>query len=896
MSTTLRPDLSRPATQWRWLFALWLVLGVLSVVYVCWDRQETLKAERRHLRQQTGMVHDNMARQLRAIHTVLGRLAEEPVPTADNTAERRRVNARLRAFGEALAGVRTLSMLDADGTLVASDRDELIGKNFAYRDYYRAARDATDPEALIVGAPFRAVLDGGWYLMLGRTMRADDGSFAGAVMATLDPEQFLTLLESVRYAPDMVAALVHGDGVRFLLASEHPMPPGIDVGQPQTLFSRHRASGEAFSELRGRLLPDEDATEYLAAMRTIQPPGLHMDRPFVTSAAREWDAVLAEWRAGAAVLAVAWLVLGALAAALLYVAQQRRRELRRHARALTEREAQLRARWRAVLQATSLGVWEWRGEGQPTYFSPGWKGLLGWGDDEIPDDGLDWRAWLHPDEREQVLAQMARHLRGDTQSYEATHRIRRNDGSWRWVLSRGRVLERDSQGRPTYFVGTFGDLPEQGEERARLDLLAAQVPGMLYQYQIDADGRNTFPYASAGALDVYGYTPEQLREDALPVFGRILPDDAQALKGSIEASAQSLQPWRHEYRVLLPGRGERWLSGHARPQRLPSGALLWHGYIQDVTEAKQQALQLQETERLLKHLMSEMPLGLCMVDGSGRMYFRNRRFLDYFGYTEAEVATLQDWWRRAYPEPGYREQVARSWERAVAQAAQGNGEIEPQEYRTTARDGTERTMAIGGLAFGDHFLATFFDRTEQKAQSELLRKLAYVDSLTSVANRRHFDQALAAEWPRCRRSRKPLALVLFDIDHFKQYNDAYGHQAGDACLRAVAGALRSGLARSHDVVARYGGEEFVCLLPESDAAGALAKAEALCRAVQALGIAHRASSTAPVVTVSAGVAVLVPDGEHAPEDLLACADRHLYQAKVAGRNRAVDGSCLLSNK
>jgi diguanylate cyclase (GGDEF)-like protein len=238
--------------------------------------------------------------------------------------------------------------------------------------------------------------------------------------------------------------------------------------------------------------------------------------------------------------------------------------------------------------------------------------------------------------------------------------------------------------------------------------------------------------------------------------------------------------------------------------------------------------------------------------------------------------------------------VGSTWKEAMALAAQGGGEIPVRDYRIVARDGTLRTMAIGGLVFGKHFLATFVDRTEQQAQSEALRKLAYMDGLTGLANRRHFDTTLQAEWRRCRRSGKPLALVMLDIDHFKLYNDRYGHQQGDEALKAVATALRTGLARPHDLVARYGGEEFVCLLPECDLAGARHKAQALCRAVQALGLEHKGSLVASVVTISAGVASQVPDGDSTPEALLAQADAHLYRAKQRGRNRADDGTGALS--
>ena len=172
-----------------------------------------------------------------------------------------------------------------------------------------------------------------------------------------------------------------------------------------------------------------------------------------------------------------------------------------------------------------------------------------------------------------------------------------------------------------------------------------------------------------------------------------------------------------------------------------------------------------------------------------------------------------------------------------------------------------------------------------KAQSDLLRRLAFIDGLTGVANRRAFDEALHAEWRHCQRRHSPLALIMIDIDHFKAYNDRYGHQDGDACLQAVAKALEKAFGRSHDLVARYGGEEFVCLMPECDRLAGQAKAEELCRAVAALGIPHDASATAPVVTISLGVAAVVPDNNSSPVWLLATADAALYQAKSSGRNR-----------
>jgi diguanylate cyclase (GGDEF)-like protein len=172
-----------------------------------------------------------------------------------------------------------------------------------------------------------------------------------------------------------------------------------------------------------------------------------------------------------------------------------------------------------------------------------------------------------------------------------------------------------------------------------------------------------------------------------------------------------------------------------------------------------------------------------------------------------------------------------------------------------------------------------------KRQADLLRSLAFVDGLTGVANRRRFDDSLQREWRRSRRNGASLALLLIDVDHFKQFNDCYGHLVGDSCLQAVAGALKANMGRPHDLAARYGGEEFACLLPETHLAGALAKAEELRQAVQALNIPHALSSIATVVTISIGVAAVVPMMNLSPDQLLSAADEQLYKAKHSGRNR-----------
>lgn len=170
---------------------------------------------------------------------------------------------------------------------------------------------------------------------------------------------------------------------------------------------------------------------------------------------------------------------------------------------------------------------------------------------------------------------------------------------------------------------------------------------------------------------------------------------------------------------------------------------------------------------------------------------------------------------------------------------------------------------------------------------ELLGKLSSEDALTQVANRREFDRRLDLEWARAKREGQFLALILIDVDCFKAYNDHYGHPAGDACLRGIAGRLASVLKRSSDLVARFGGEEFVALLPATGAGEAAALAERMRLAVRELNLPHAASTAAPIVTASFGVYAMQPVDDEQASTLLDKADAALYRAKQGGRDRVV---------
>ena len=165
-----------------------------------------------------------------------------------------------------------------------------------------------------------------------------------------------------------------------------------------------------------------------------------------------------------------------------------------------------------------------------------------------------------------------------------------------------------------------------------------------------------------------------------------------------------------------------------------------------------------------------------------------------------------------------------------------------------------------------------------------LNQLSSLDGLTGISNRRHFDQYINLEWKRGKRNLKPLSIILADIDFFKNYNDTYGHQAGDNCLKEVAVSLKSVLRRPGDMVFRYGGEEFAVVLPETPKGGAIVLAQKMCQTIQSLNIEHQNSEISSTLTLSLGVSSSLPASNLTPEQLIYAADQALYSAKHEGRN------------
>jgi diguanylate cyclase (GGDEF)-like protein len=177
---------------------------------------------------------------------------------------------------------------------------------------------------------------------------------------------------------------------------------------------------------------------------------------------------------------------------------------------------------------------------------------------------------------------------------------------------------------------------------------------------------------------------------------------------------------------------------------------------------------------------------------------------------------------------------------------------------------------------------------EVKRYRDYLKTQAAVDGLTGIANRRKFDEIIDIEWRRARRAQSNLSLIMMDIDHFKAYNDHYGHLAGDECLRRLARAISDICKRPADLFARYGGEEFVLLLPETDSKGAVMMANLVQEKIKLLRIPHSYSEESDQVTMSIGLATMIPGDDETPLNLIGSADNLLYAAKRSGRNQIME--------
>ncbi|HEX4234386.1 MAG TPA: diguanylate cyclase [Caldimonas sp.] len=745
-------------TEWLALLFGLVVFGLI-IAWSLFRAHALLDAtERDRLRVQARVVDDNVGQQLEGINHALAVVGDEFLETPVHSVSTL-LSVRMKALSDAIPGVRSMALLDSDGNVVASSVDALLGRDFANRDYFRAARDG-DAQTLYVAPPLKTPLDT-YTVIFVRGVHARDGSFAGAVAAALEPDYFRVLLRSVLYAPDMRVSLGHGDGKVFVTMPEDPRR--IESQPTFAAIGRLRGGIDEPQIMLGPIGGSNEAR--MTALSRISPPALHMDKPLVIAVSRAVPDLFAPWRQQAFANLTFFALLGAGAAFGLYRGQWRRKSY-----ALLEASAERERRKNAeqlelALEGADLGLWDWDVRNDRFTSNELVRRQLGYAPGELGDSGAAWRNLVHRDEAERLISSIEAHFRRETAAYECEFRVRHKDGRWVWLLSRGKVVERDGDDTPVRMAGTHMDLTR----RIRIEAESRRTTEML---------RRTGELASIGGWELDLATmqvewseqvfrihelpsgPSPRLEDTMQYYGAGRP----ALQTAIEAAAREGTPWDLELPFVTAKGTARWLRAQGaavcedgRPVRLL-------GAFQDITEKKKNALEL--------HRLNEE-----------------------------------------------------------------------------------------------------------------LTRLSTTDALTEIGNRRLFDQTLRAEWARAARRGGSIGLLMIDVDHFKEYNDHYGHPAGDTVLRQIAHMVGDSVRRGGELVARYGGEEFALLLPGADLEAAIVVAERCRQQVIDAKIEHRASATSAWLGVSIGVASQVASPAVDCSVLVEIADAALYRAKRCGRGR-----------
>ena len=406
----------------------------------------------------------------------------------------------------------------------------------------------------------------------------------------------------------------------------------------------------------------------------------------------------------------------------------------------------------------------------------------------------------------------------------------------------------------------------------------------------DRDGRFIAANPATAALmganspaDLIGKTDADFY--APPVAARFRADEVEVMAKGEQVTIPQMLP-------NLDGK-PRWLWTLKVPLRDERGApagIVTHN--RDVTEVRGLMTALEESQQQLSYAMAQMADGVAMFDKHGRMVFCNEQYRDSFPLTK-DVRIPGNHIRDMLRASALRgEQTVLENEDLEAWINQTEAALHtPTEHNVPLVDGRWVQVRTSSSPDGSSLVVVSDISKIKNAETNLLalthelHEQAVTDGLTGILNRRAFDQALDAEMARSSRDNSWVSLLMMDIDRFKAFNDHYGHQEGDACLRAVSAEFARILKRPGDVVARYGGEEFVAILPATDEDGAFHIADQYLRAVRALNIAH-AGSEKGIVTVSIGMACYRPgDQVRLGAELIHWADQALYDAKLAGRDR-----------
>jgi diguanylate cyclase (GGDEF)-like protein/PAS domain S-box-containing protein len=420
----------------------------------------------------------------------------------------------------------------------------------------------------------------------------------------------------------------------------------------------------------------------------------------------------------------------------------------------------------------------------------------------------------------------------------------------------------------------------QAEATQRIILEA--IPDLLVRFSGDGVCLDVM---NAGAVDLIATPDDQIGKP----MGEVLPADMAAERMHyIRLALQTGQPQVYEYRFQA---AKGWQYEEARI--VPSGPNEVLAIVRDITERKRAEAEIASQRQFLQNVIDSIPSIIVVKDHHDRVQMANRASAALHGITPTDMVGKVDTDFNPNISAFEASQQHRIHQQVIDTQRPYQGEqaiIDQAGIRRWYQVVISPFQDADGMVNG--VITNCIDITDRKGMETALteanvtlERLATLDGLTHIPNRRRFDEYLEQEWQRLMREQQPLSLIMFDVDFFKPYNDCLGHQQGDEALIAIAAAATRSVKRAADLLARYGGEEFVVVLPNTSRAGAESVAKALQKEIAALQIVHPQSPVSAYLTVSIGIASVVPTANQAPEDLIAAADAALYQAKRRGRDR-----------
>jgi PAS domain S-box-containing protein len=653
------PAASTPSPRRTWRERAWLLLALLLLALLLgwqrWqDHQAIDLAERERLRVQIRAIDANLTRQFVSVHMVLRGLRAD-LAGGPEGARLPNVARHMAALCDAMPGVRSLHWLDAHGRVLAASAPELQGHDFSGQDDFRRIVQRPEAERLVVSEPFRG--PGGIYSVnLSMAMLGPKGEFAGLVAATLDPPYFDTVLSSALYARDMRASVAHGNGRLILAHPGNRNTQGINLNNPASMFSRHRASGQLETVFNGRLLSSGE--DRLMAQRSFRPDEVPMEPLLVLGISRDTATVFADWQRRAFTDVVLFVLAAVAAWWMLCALQRRRQQLEQLAVQAAQQRAADGERVALALRGGDLALWDAHIPSRTGVVNERWYSMLGYAPHEVAADESGWAALVHPEDRERVIAAQEAHVRGETEAYEAIYRLRHRDGRWVWVLDRARVVERDAAGNALRMVGTHMDITERmaAEDALRRNeqslaitlhsigdaVIATDPQGRVTRINATAERMTGWPAVEALGRplgELFRIRNAQTGEPAQDPVAQVLA------RGDIVGLANDT--------VLLARDGREYqIADSAAPIRAaaPDGLGEILGVVlvfSDVTERYRMLQALREREEQLERVTAAMPGPVARLDREGRYLYTNATCERWFGRPAAMVLGRN--WREVYP-------------------------------------------------------------------------------------------------------------------------------------------------------------------------------------------------------------------------------------------------------